>query len=36
MSLKRKYRNCHTKFHSIIGCEESALATYTEGDKKFW
>ena len=25
--LKRHYKICHTKLHSIIGCEESALPT---------
>ena len=26
-SLKRHYRTCHTKFHSLMDCEDSVLAT---------
>ena len=31
-SLTRYYRTCHTKLHSIMSCEESALATYIADD----
>ena len=35
-SLKRHYRTCRTKLHSIMGCKESALATLMMTVLKFW